>query len=95
LDVVESIDDESCGGEDETQLLSKSPDAWQGMLARLSPGQIQVVTLLLRGLGEKEVAEHLCLSRHTVHTHIKHIYKFLGVQSRSQLLATYLGGEKE
>jgi DNA-binding CsgD family transcriptional regulator len=94
LHVVRSIDNDSCSGEDETALLSKSPDALHKMLASLSPGQIQVATLLLRGLGEKEVAEHLCLSRHTVHTHVKQIYKVLDVQSRSQLLAKYLKGKE-
>jgi DNA-binding CsgD family transcriptional regulator len=90
LIAVPSIDHDD-GDVDETELLSKSPDAWQGLLEKLSPGQLQVVTLLLRGFGEKEVAEQLCLSRHTVHTHIKSIYKLLDVQSRAQLLAKYLG----
>jgi pSer/pThr/pTyr-binding forkhead associated (FHA) protein len=94
LNVVNSIDGDDCTGEDETALVSKSPDAWQEMLTSLSPGQVQVVTLLLRGLGEKEVAERLCLSRHTVHTHVKQIYRVLDVQSRSQLLAKYLMGKE-
>jgi pSer/pThr/pTyr-binding forkhead associated (FHA) protein len=91
LKVVESNTVDLTEGEDETELLAKSPDVACGLLEKLSPGQIQVVSLLLRGLGEKEVAERLCLSKHTVHTHVKHIYKLLDVQSRSQLMAQYLG----
>jgi pSer/pThr/pTyr-binding forkhead associated (FHA) protein len=91
LKVVESNDPDLAEGEDETELLAKVPHASRGLLDMLSPGQIQVVNLLLRGLGEKEVADRLCLSKHTVHTHVKHIYKLLRVQSRSQLMAQYLG----
>jgi DNA-binding CsgD family transcriptional regulator len=95
LHVVPSIDDDSTTGDNETELLSKAPDVWARLLEQLSPGQAQVLNLLLRGLGEKEVAERLCLSRHTVHTHVKRIYKKLGVQSRSLLLAEYFGRKQE
>ncbi len=56
----------------------------------LSAGQLQVLQLLLQGYAEKKVAAALRLSPHTVHTHVKHIYRQLGVRSRGELMALYL-----
>jgi DNA-binding NarL/FixJ family response regulator len=92
LNVVESNSSDSSGlDDDETALLSRVPDASRCLFEKLSPGQIQVVNLLLRGLGEKEAAVRLCLSQHTVHSHVKNIYRLLSVQSRSQLMAQFVG----
>ena len=57
---------------------------------QLSPAQTQVLKLLLKGLSEEEIAEHLFISIQTVHSHAKRIYRILGVHSRAQLLARYL-----
>ncbi len=46
---------------------------------------------LLAGHSEKEVAIKLGLSQHTVHIHVKNIYKRLGVCSRAELMAKCLG----
>lgn len=62
---------------------------------RLSAGQQQVLRLLLQGLSEKQVATELCLSQHTVHTHIKRIYKLLDVRSRGELMALYMKKTQE
>jgi DNA-binding CsgD family transcriptional regulator len=57
--------------------------------AELSQAQEQVFRLLVRGLSEKRVAAQLRLSRHTVHTHVKNIYRALGVHSRAELMARF------
>jgi DNA-binding CsgD family transcriptional regulator len=54
---------------------------------RLSPRQRQVLGLLRRGLGEKQVAAELDVSPHTVHDYVKALYKAHGVASRAELLA--------
>lgn len=54
---------------------------------RLSPRQRQVLALLSRGLGEKQVAAELDVSPHTVHDYVKAIYRLHGVTSRGELLA--------
>jgi DNA-binding CsgD family transcriptional regulator len=41
----------------------------------------------LEGLKESEAARRLELSEHTVHTHIKAIYRFFGVHSKAELQA--------
>ncbi|HEV8292959.1 MAG TPA: LuxR C-terminal-related transcriptional regulator [Tepidisphaeraceae bacterium] len=46
---------------------------------------------LLSGDSEKEVASKLGLSQHTVHIHIKNLYKRLSVCSRAELMAKCLG----
>jgi hypothetical protein len=40
-----------------------------------------------RGLGNREVAERLFVSRYTVETHLKHVFAKLGVSSRAELAA--------
>jgi DNA-binding CsgD family transcriptional regulator len=46
---------------------------------------------LLSGDSEKEVAVKLGLSQHTVHIHVKNLYKRLSVCSRGELMAKCLG----
>jgi DNA-binding CsgD family transcriptional regulator len=45
---------------------------------------------LLSGDSEKEVAAKLNLSPHTVHIHVKKLYKRLDVSSRAELMAKCL-----
>jgi DNA-binding NarL/FixJ family response regulator len=54
---------------------------------QLSEAQSRVLRLLLAGHAEKKIAEELKLSPHTVHTHVKNIYRALGVRSRAELMA--------
>ena len=54
--------------------------------AGLSDAQRQVLRLLVQGASEKEAAAALNLSYHTVHAHVKQIYRELGVRSRGELI---------
>jgi pSer/pThr/pTyr-binding forkhead associated (FHA) protein len=56
----------------------------------LSAAQRRVFDLLLAGLSEKQAAARLKVSRHTVHTHVRQIYRVLGVRSRAELLARFV-----
>jgi len=56
----------------------------------LSDGQRQVLRLLVQGVSEKEAAAALHVSYHTVHSHVKLIYRQLGVSSRGELVALCL-----
>jgi DNA-binding CsgD family transcriptional regulator len=47
----------------------------------------QVLAFMLDGLLEKEIAAQLSISPHTVHVHVKHLYRRMGVNSRSQLMS--------
>ncbi len=53
--------------------------------SELTPAERRVVELAAEGLSNKEIAEALFVSVHTVETHLSHAYSKLGVRSRSQL----------
>lgn len=57
---------------------------------RLSPRERQVLDLLLRGEGEKQVAAALGLSRYTVNDYVKSLYRKHDVSSRGELLARFI-----
>jgi LuxR family transcriptional regulator, maltose regulon positive regulatory protein len=57
----------------------------------LSGREVAVLDLLARGLSEREVAAELVVSFNTVHSHVKAIYRKLGVSSRAEALARHLG----
>lgn len=55
-----------------------------------TPAQKRILDLLLQGLREKQIADQLYLSVHTVHTHARALYRLYGVHSRSELLVRAL-----
>ena len=61
------------------------------LTAGLSKRMKDTLQHLLGGDSEKEVAIKLGLSQHTVHIHVKNLYKRLGVCSRAELMAKCLG----
>jgi DNA-binding CsgD family transcriptional regulator len=52
---------------------------------QLSRRELDVIHYLTKGLSDDEIGEKLYISRQTVHTHIKNIYKKLAVKSRIEL----------
>jgi len=80
-----SEDDES------TAPLNQLDRRHAALLQTLSEAQRRVTSQLLEGMSEKETAFRLRLSPHTVHNHIKEIYRRLNVNSRAELLALFLG----
>ena len=46
-----------------------------------------VLELMRRGMPEREIAERLGRSTHTVHAHVKRVYRHFSVRSRPELLA--------
>lgn len=51
--------------------------------AMLTARETEILTLVAEGLGNREIAERLFLSRYTVECHVKHIYRKLAVRSRT------------
>lgn len=58
--------------------------------SRLTDAEHRVLRELLRGLKEREIADTLCVSYNTVHTHVRDIYQTFEVRSRAQLMALYI-----
>src|SRR5262249_27693718 len=56
----------------------------------LSPAERRVLDLLLQGDSERQAARRLGVSQHTVHNHIREIYRQLGVHSRAELMAQFV-----
>lgn len=50
--------------------------------AGLTRREVEVLGLIVRGMSNREVAEHLTLSQKTVGNHIEHIYEKTGVSTR-------------
>jgi DNA-binding CsgD family transcriptional regulator len=56
---------------------------WKSLL---TPREVEVVQCLVQGRTDKEIADHLGLSPHTVKNHLFRIFDKLGVSSRVELL---------
>ncbi len=54
----------------------------------LTKRELQVLRLIARGLSNKEIAQQLIVSEHTVHRHVANIFTKLNLPSRAAA-ATY------
>lgn len=54
----------------------------------LSHRELEITTLIARGLGTEAIADRLFLSVHTVRSYVKEIFEKVGVSSRGELVAT-------
>ena len=57
----------------------------QERLSALTPREADVAALVVEGLADREIAERLILSHHTVSQHVRSIYRKLDVGSRVAL----------
>ena len=53
----------------------------------ITPSEQAVIDLVAKGLTNPQISKHLFVSRHTVDTHLKHVYAKLGMSSRVELAA--------
>ena len=61
----------------------------------LSQAEREVALALCKGLSDKEVADMLCRSYHTVRTQRKAVYRKLGVSKDTELMAAMICEHKE
>jgi DNA-binding CsgD family transcriptional regulator len=62
-------------------------DAAAELAATLPPRLRRLLSLMLSGSSEKQMADELGLSWHTVHTYTRQLYRRLRVSSRAELMA--------
>jgi DNA-binding CsgD family transcriptional regulator len=58
--------------------------------AGLTPRQRECLACLLVGKSEKQIASDMKLSPHTVHVHVKAVYRELEVSTRAELMAQFM-----
>ncbi len=61
-------------------------NAWQ----RLTPRERQICEALAKGLTNRQLAEELGITEHTVRNHARAIFRTLQVHTRGQVIAWYL-----
>ncbi|MDR2597607.1 MAG: helix-turn-helix transcriptional regulator, partial [Treponema sp.] len=59
-------------------------------LSELTAREIEIFNLLLTNLSTKEIASKLELTYSGVNFHIQNLYRKLGIQSRTELLAKFV-----
>jgi DNA-binding CsgD family transcriptional regulator/GAF domain-containing protein len=62
----------------------------EAMQALMTEREREVLELLVRGLGNRDIAERLVVQVGTVKTHVKAILRKLGATSRSEVIAMYV-----
>lgn len=67
------------------ELQREHPSIRREALAGLTPREAEVAGLVVEGLADREIAQRLVLSHHTVSQHVRAIYRKLGVDSRVAL----------
>ncbi len=67
--------------------MQQSPQTASGQEQVLSVREREILGCMARGLSDREIAEHLVLSPHTIHRHVANIRRKLGRTSRTAAVA--------
>lgn len=65
----------------------RAPERHSPALLSLTPREREVLSLLARGLGTREIAAALFISRLTARNHVHHILRKLGTRTRAEAVA--------
>jgi DNA-binding response OmpR family regulator len=68
-------------------LIRRTPQATKAVAFKLTHRELEVLGLLAFALDQTDIADRLGISVKTVGTHLEHIFRKLGVQSRAQAVA--------
>jgi DNA-binding CsgD family transcriptional regulator len=69
------------------------PDPAAAQWPELTASEVAVVRLVTQGATDREVAQRLYISAHTVNSHLRHVFAKLGIRSRVELAR--LAGERQ
>ena len=67
------------------QRVGGRPDPAAAHWPELTASELAVVRLVIRGATDREVAQRLYISAHTVNSHLRHVFTKLGIRSRVEL----------
>ncbi len=87
-EVARNIYEEIGAHGDQHRLIKRHPSLSQETDLVLSPAERRVVSLVVEGLSNADIAEQLFLSVKTVETHLARVYRRFGVKSRTQLVSS-------
>ena len=62
-------------------------DTWTSYRAPLTAREHAVLDLVAQGFGDKEIAELIGISTHTVNAHLRHVYAKLPAKNRAHAVA--------
>jgi DNA-binding NarL/FixJ family response regulator len=71
--------------------LRRGPDEAHEGPHSLTEREREIANLLAQGRANKEIAKELFISEKTVKNHINHVYAKLGVATRAEAIAVWLG----
>lgn len=90
-ELIESLDNLHAGGAPMSpriarKVIQQFQDVNENSDLILSHREKEIVKGIADGMSYKELADRLCISPHTVHTHIKNIYEKLQVNDRTEAI---------
>ena len=65
----------------------KHVETEQGMIQLLSKREVDILCRIAQGLSNQAIADEMVVELSTVKSHLKHIYRKLNVESRTQAVA--------
>lgn len=68
----------------------QSDEFWPGARHGLTQRESEVLSLVVRGLSNRGIAEQLVLGEETVKSHLRTVYRKLGIKDRASAVATAL-----
>jgi DNA-binding CsgD family transcriptional regulator len=60
----------------------------------VTPRQAEILSLVARGMGDKEIAENLGVAPRTIRTHLERLFREYGLSSRSEAVAVWLRSKR-
>jgi DNA-binding NarL/FixJ family response regulator len=67
----------------------------RGQIIGLSPRETELLTLLVKGYSNKEIADKLSLTLETIQSYLKSVYRKMHVHSRTEAAAKYISSHRD